>query len=38
MVGVLMSSAEGIYASYIVIGQANTGPKALFDINMEHKT
>jgi hypothetical protein len=38
VVGVLMSSAEGIYASYIVIGQANTGPKALFDINMEYKT
>jgi cytochrome b561 len=38
VVGVLMSSAEGISTSYIVIGQANTRRKALFDINMEYKT
>ena len=38
VVGVLTSSAEEISASYIVIGQAHTGRKALFDINMEYKT
>jgi len=37
VVGVLISSVEGISASDIVIGQAHTGRKALFDINMEYK-